>query len=222
MGGAKRASGNRRREFGCRDAASLGAGKQKQRQRANGEARRVRDFKDKKRVKRYAVGKRASRGDYMDLRCPQCKSTDLTKLSLAYQEGISHVNARTRLRGVVVGSDGPDLVVGSGTTKGLQQTGISRAAAPPTRWSYKRFVGWSVLIFLAAGWIVFYTNTVTTNSESVLSVPLTLYAVVALGMFAAVFTCFWKHNAGYRLKLDRWNRSFLCNRCGKISEQANS
>jgi len=158
----------------------------------------------------------------MDFRCPQCDSTDVKKLSLAYQEGISHVNAHTRLRGVVVGSDGPDLVVGSGTTKGIQQTAISKAAAPPTRWSYKRLVGWSVLAFLAAGWIVFYTNTVTTNSESVLSVPLTLYIVVAFGIFAVIVTCFWKHNAGYAMKVAKWNRSFLCNRCGNISEQVNS
>ena len=155
----------------------------------------------------------------MELRCPQCNSTDLKKLSLAYEEGISHINAHTRLRGVVVGSDGPDLVVGSGTTKGIQQTAISKAAAPPTRWSYKRLVGWSVLLFLAVGWIVFYTNTVATNSESVLSVPLTLYMVVALGIFAGLVTYFWKHNAGYRLKLAKWNRLFLCNRCGTISEQ---
>jgi len=158
----------------------------------------------------------------MNLRCPQCNSTDLKKLSLAYEEGISHMNAHTRLRGVVVGSDGPDLVVGSGTTKGIQQTAISKAAAPPTRWSYKRLVGWSVLLFLAVGWIVFYTNTVATNSESVLSFPLTLYMVVALGIFAVILTYFWKHNASYRLKFVRWNRSFLCNRCGNISEQTNS
>lgn len=155
----------------------------------------------------------------MELRCPQCNSTDLKKLSLAYQEGISRVKARTRPRGVVVGSDGPDLIVGSGTTQGIQQSAISEAAAPPTKWSYKRLVGWSVLVFLAVGWIVFYTNTVTTNSESVVSVPLTLYIVVALSIFAIIVTCFWKHNADYRLKCSTWNRSFVCNRCGAVSEQ---
>jgi hypothetical protein len=34
----------------------------------------------------------------MDLRCPQCNSGDLKKVSLVYQEGISHVNAGTQLR----------------------------------------------------------------------------------------------------------------------------
>ena len=64
----------------------------------------------------------AGRGGPMDLQCPNCKSTDLKKVSLAYQEGLQRVSTRTRLRGVVVGSDGPDVVVGRATTKGTQQT----------------------------------------------------------------------------------------------------
>lgn len=159
----------------------------------------------------------------MELRCPQCNSTDLKKLSLAYQEGISHVNARTRLRGVVVGSNGPDLVVGSGTTKGIQQTAISRMVAPPRKWSYKRLVGWSVLGFLAAGWIVFYANTVVTNSQTVSSVPLTVYTVLAVCAFAGAFAGFWRHNHSiYPREFARWERSYVCGRCGTVSEQSAS
>ena len=69
----------------------------------------------------------AGRGGPMELQCPNCKSTDLKKVSLAYQEGLQRVSTRTRLRGVVVGSDGPDVVVGRATTKGIQQTEISKA-----------------------------------------------------------------------------------------------
>jgi hypothetical protein len=159
----------------------------------------------------------------MDLRCPQCNSRDLKKLVLAYQEGISHVNAHTRLRGVVVGSDGPDLVVGSGTTKGIQQTAISRMVAPPTKWSYKRLVSWSVLAFLAAGWIVFYANTVVTNSQTVSSVPLTVYTVLAVCAFAGAFAGFWRHNhSTYPREFARWECSYLCGRCGTVSEQSAS
>jgi len=156
----------------------------------------------------------------MELRCPQCNSTDLKKLSLAYQEGISHVNARTRLRGVVVGSDGPDLAVGGGTTKGIQQTAASKGVAPPTKWSYIKLTGWSVLMFLTIGWIVFYTNTVTTNSQSIASVPLAVYTTLAVCTFVAIFAGFWRHNHGtYTRKYAEWNRSFVCNRCGTISAQ---
>ncbi|MGI0133632.1 MAG: hypothetical protein ACREBW_01570 [Candidatus Micrarchaeaceae archaeon] len=156
----------------------------------------------------------------MDLRCPKCNSTDLQKLSLAYEEGISHINARTRLRGVVVGSDGPDLVVGSGTTKGIQQTAISKAAAPPTRWSYKRLVGWSALVFLSVGWIVFYVNTITTNALSVSSVPLTIYAVLSAAIFVVLCLSYWSHNhTTYPRRYAKWDRSFICLRCAAVSEQ---
>ena len=71
------------------------------------------------------------------------------------------MSTRTRVRGVVVGSDGPDVVVGRATTKGTQQTEISKALTPPKKWSYLKLFGWSVLVFLSVGWIVFYVNTIT-------------------------------------------------------------
>jgi hypothetical protein len=46
----------------------------------------------------------------MDLRCPKCNSTDLKKVSLAYEEGLYQTEGRTRLRAVAVGGGGPDLV----------------------------------------------------------------------------------------------------------------
>ena len=135
----------------------------------------------------------AGRGGPMELQCPNCKSTDLKKVSLAYQEGLQHVSTRTRLRGVVVGSDGPDVVVGRATTKGIQQTEISKALTPPKKWSYLKLFGWSVLVFLSVGWIVFYVNTVTKNSSCVFSVPLGSTAFSAW-FFVVVFFFFWKHN----------------------------
>lgn len=157
----------------------------------------------------------------MDLHCPNCNSTDLKKVSLAYQEGLQRVSTRTRVRGVVVGSDGPDLVVGRATTKGTQQTDVSKALTPPKKWSYRKFLGWSLFVFLSVGWIVFYVNTVMRNSSSVSSVPLTIYAVVCGGIFLALFLVYWKHNhSTYPRQYAEWNRSFICARCGAISEHA--
>ena len=157
-------------------------------------------------------------GDAMDLRCPNCNGTNLKKLSLAYQEGTSRLNARTRLRGVVVGSDGPDLVVGRGTTKGIQQTAISGAAAPPTKWSYLKLFGWSVLVFLSLGWIVFYVNTITKNSSTVSSMPLAIYSVLSACVFILLLALFWRHNSSYQTQYGRWNRAFICERCGTVSQ----
>lgn len=155
----------------------------------------------------------------MDLGCPKCNSTDLKKLSLAYQEGISQVSARTRLRGVVVGSEGPNLVVGSGTTKGIQQTATSKAVAPPTKWSYVKLAGWSVLLFLALGWVVFYVNAITKNSSTVSLMPLTIYTVLSVGVFILLLVLVWRHNhSTYETQYALWSRSFICKRCGAISQ----
>ena len=162
----------------------------------------------------------AARGDKMDLHCPNCNSTDLKKVSLAYQEGLSRLNARTRIRGVVVGGDGPDLVVGRATTKGTQQTEISKVLTPPKKWSYGKFLGWSLVLFLSVGWIVFYVNTITRNSSSVSSVPLTIYIVLSGAVFVAFFFLHWKHNhSSYPQRYAKWDRSFICERCGAISQQ---
>ena len=162
----------------------------------------------------------AGRSGPMDLQCPNCRSTDLKKVSLAYQERLQHVSTRTQLRGVVVGSDGPDVVVGRATTKGTQQTEISKTLTPPKKWSYLKLFGWSVLVFLSVGWIVFYVYTVDTNSSSVLSLPLAIYGILGIGIFAGVCILFWKHNhTTYPRQFAQWEQSFICQRCGTVSTQ---
>ena len=155
----------------------------------------------------------------MDLHCPNCNSTDLKKVSLAHQEGLSRLNARTRIRGVVVGSDGPDLVVGRATTKGTQQTDISKALTPPKKWSHRKLFGWSILVFLSVGWIVFYVNTITKNSSTVSSMPLTIYTVLSVGVFILLLVLFWRHShSTYETQYAQWNRAFICGRCGTVSQ----
>src|SRR6266481_3566563 len=105
----------------------------------------------------------------MDLRCAKCNSTDLKKVSLAYEEGLLKSESRTRLRAVVVGGGGPDMVVGRATTHGTQQSALSKKLTPPVKWSYLKVIGWSVLVFVCVGWLVFYVNTITTNAITVSS-----------------------------------------------------
>jgi hypothetical protein len=161
----------------------------------------------------------AGRGGPMDLQCPNCKSTDLKKVSLAYQEGLQHVSTRTRMHGIVVGSDGPDVVVGRAITKGTHQTEISKALTPPKKWSYLKLVGWSVLVFLSVGWIVFYVKTITNKLSSGSSPPLTIFAVLSAGLFVVLFFFYWNYNhSTYSRQYAQWSRSFLCQRCGNIVE----
>ena len=156
----------------------------------------------------------------MDLRCPKCNSTDLKKVSLAYEEGLFRSEGRTRLRAVAVGSGGPDLLVGRATTRGTGQSALSKKLAPPVKWSYLKVVGWSVLVFLVAGWLVFYVNTVTTNATTVSSGPMTLLALISGSMFVLLLFFVWRHNhSTYKQRYAQWDRSFLCERCGAISQR---
>src|SRR5260370_39745555 len=147
----------------------------------------------------------------MDLRCPRCNSTDLKKVSLAYQEGLYQTEGRTRLRAVAVADGGPDLVVGRATTRGSQQSAFSKQLSPPVKWSYLKVIGWSVLVFVCVGWLVFYVNTVTTNSTTVSSAPLALFALISSAIFALLLFLVWRHNhSTYARKYVSWHRSFSC------------
>jgi hypothetical protein len=156
----------------------------------------------------------------MDLRCPKCNSTDLKKVSLAHEEGLYQTEGRTRLRAVAVGGGGPDLVVGRATTRGSQQSSFSKQLSPPVKWSYLKVIGWSVLVFVCVGWLVFYVNAITANATTVLSAPLTFFALISSAIFALLLFLAWRHNHSiYQTQYVRWDKSFICERCGTVSQQ---
>jgi hypothetical protein len=153
----------------------------------------------------------------MDLRCPNCESADLKKLSLAYQEGRFQVDSRTRLRGVVVGEGGPNVVVGRATTRGIQQTELSKHLSPPAKWSYMKLVLWSAFVSLAA--LIVYVRSVMSSSFPGSSLPVKLYAFLAPVTFVLLVALYWRHNhSTYQAQYAQWNRSFICQRCGTVSQ----
>jgi hypothetical protein len=153
----------------------------------------------------------------MDLRCPSCNGADLKKLSLAYQEGLFQVDTRTRLRGVVVGEGGPNVVVGRAATRGIQQTELSKRLSPPAKWSYKKLVLWSAIVTFVA--LVVYVRSVMSGPAPVSSLPVTLYAVLAPAAFISIVAVFWKHNhSTYQRQYAQWSQSFICERCGTVSQ----
>jgi hypothetical protein len=172
---------------------------------------------DQKGLKPHRSG--AARGAKMDLRCPKCNSTDLKKVSLAYQEGLYRADARTRLSATLVGGNGADLLLGRATTKASHQSALSKQLRPPAKWSYLKVGSWSALVFLCIGWLVFYVNTVTTNATSVSSAPLTLFALLFVAAFVLSFFLVWRHNhSTYQRRFAEWDRSFFCQRCGTVSQ----
>src|SRR5438105_3371809 len=142
----------------------------------------------------------------MDLRCPKCNSTDVKKVSLAYDEGIYKTEARTRLTAAVVGGSGPDLIVGRSITRASNQSALSKQLSPPVKWSYVKVVFRSVLVFLSVGWIVFYVNTVATKSSNVWSLPLTFFTLVSATGFALLLFLVWMYNHfTYQKQFGEWD-----------------
>ena len=115
-------------------------------------------------------------GSSASFRCPNCNSTNL-RVSIAYQQGLFHIATRTRLRAALVGGRGPDFLVGSATTRGVQQSALAKRLRPPVKWSYGKLTFWWTPVFLSIGWIVFYINTITGNSGAALSPPLAFFCL---------------------------------------------
>jgi hypothetical protein len=153
-------------------------------------------------------------------RTENCNSTDLKKASLAYQEGLFCTVAHTRFHAVVVGGQGPDFVIGKATTRGFHQPVLSKRLSPPVKWSYRKLILWWALLFLSIGWIVFCVNTGTKNSSAVLSPPLTLFTSLSAATFLLLLVLFRRHSqSAYKRRYSQWARSFLCQRCGTVTEQ---
>src|SRR6266403_2546606 len=114
-----------------------------------------------------------ARGEKMDLRCPNCESTNLKKVSLAYQEGVYHIDTRTGIRGLLFAGGGPGILVGRTSTRGSQQSALSKRLSPPSKWSYMKLILWSGVVALIA--FVIYIQHVMSSPVPASSLPVNLY-----------------------------------------------
>ena len=157
--------------------------------------------------------------DKMDLSCPECNSNNLKKVSLAYQEGTYHIDARSRMRGLLFAGGGPGIVVGRTATRGSQQSALSKRLCPPSKWAYLKLVVCSGVVTLIA--LVVYVQHVMSSPVPASSLPVKLYVMFAPVVLLLLVGIVWRHNhSTYEQKYARWNESFMCERCGTVSQQA--
>src|SRR5713226_8111405 len=155
----------------------------------------------------------------MDLRCPKCNSSNLKKVSLVHQEGTYHIAARSKMRGLLFAGGGPGILVGRTSTRGSQQSALSKRLSPPTKWSYVKLVGWSGVVTLIA--LVIYVQHVMSSPVPASSLPVKLYVIFAPIVLLLFIGTVWRHNHSiYQRKYAQWNESFICERCGTVSQQA--
>ena len=152
----------------------------------------------------------------MDLRCPDCNGADLKRVSLAYQENARHVDIRTRLRAFLFGNEGPSLIVGKAVTQGVHWTHLSKVLSPPRKWSYARLIlGFLVATFAALfAYVIFVASSPPPGS----TLPLKMYVFLAPVVFLVLAFAVWRHNhLTFPREYARWDRSFICQRCGTVS-----
>jgi hypothetical protein len=155
------------------------------------------------------------RGKQMDLRCPNCNSSELKRVPLAYEEGRSRLAARIRLRGMVFGDDA-NVIVGRAVTSGMSETELAKTLRPPKKWSYGRVLLGAVLVALAS--LIFYVHVVMESTSKTSSMPIVLLGIIELGLFFVLLFLTWRQNyLIYPRQYERWNRSFVCQRCGAVN-----
>ena len=76
---------------------------------------------------------------------------------------------------------------------------------------------WSAFFSLVA--LVIYVRCVMSSPSPASSLPVKLYAVLAPVAFLLIVALFWRHNhSTYQSQYSQWNRSFICERCGAVSQ----
>ncbi len=159
---------------------------------------------------------RPPRGKQMDLRCPNCHTSDLKKVSLAYQEGLSRVRTKSRLRALLFGEDGPNVMVGTAVTRGTQQTELSKSLRPPNKWSYGKVLLWAGIVSVLS--LIFYTHRVMSSASMASGLPVVMFGVIGAVVLLASVAVIWRHNLlVYPWQYAEWDRSFVCQRCGAVS-----
>ena len=150
--------------------------------------------------------------------CPNCGSLTIQSLDLVYQSGLSHTTSTAESSGIGLGAGG--IAVGGVLTdsKGIQQTELSRRAAPPPN----VIATHPALLVGCVGLIVSFVvgGTVGSTLEAgKWSLLITVAGVVLL-------LAFHRRKDGprelaYRSSLAKWKRSAMCLRCGHMFEASN-
>jgi len=150
------------------------------------------------------------------MECSVCHSTNLVKVSLAYEQGLSDYQGQSHSRGLFAGTGGLGLWGGRTTSAGTAQTRLSARLSPPTKWSY-----WTMLkVWFAGLMVVWFMGLALTPANADKAKEFTREFAWAVDAYVAALVFFgwlvWRYNRRvFPVKRRSWNRSFLCRRCGK-------
>ena len=150
------------------------------------------------------------------MECSVCHSTNLVKVSLAYEQGLSDYHGQSRSRGLSIATAGVGWWGGRTTSTGTSQTRLSARLSPPTKWSY-----WMTLKVWFAGLIVLsLVGGALTPANAHKAKEFIREFSWALDAYVGALVVFgwlvWRYNHRvFPAQHRRWDRSFLCRCCGK-------
>lgn len=161
----------------------------------------------------FVSGCKGARSQSMKRQCTNCGSTAMRKVSLAYEQGVSHTTAKTRLRGFWLG----DFMLGQAVTHATHESQLSVRLRRPAKSSYGKVIRWSALLSVVP--LIAYVHSVMAHSTPASSLGPILYLVLLSAVLMCCLFLVWRRNTFlHPRELERWNRSFLCQRCGEVSE----
>lgn len=138
------------------------------------------------------------------MNCPSCGSQETQRLQVLYESGVTQVHAFQHVYGV---TNAPLVYA---RTDAVERTLLAQRLAPPMRRSAAP-AGW----LLVAGGVVLYDAFRTVHFGSVERFEVIVgCAAIALGF--ALAQVIGRANARIRDDLDKWSRSWHCNRCGAL------
>jgi multisubunit Na+/H+ antiporter MnhC subunit len=137
--------------------------------------------------------------------CPACSSDEWKLASLVHKEGVSHVSTTTSGIGIAASTSGVGLAGGRGKTAGVQQSQLSKEAAPPPG-----LVLTAILIWLSAFAIIFAILALT-NDKLLHFTWLFIVGVVAA---VGAFRVYPGEKAKVEAAMAKWQVTRMCLRCG--------
>ena len=152
------------------------------------------------------------------MECLVCQSTNLVKVSLAYEQGLSEYKGQSRSRGMSLGNAGLGLWGGRTKSTGTFQTRLSARLSPPTKWSY-----WTIVKVWFAGLIVaWFVGIALAPANAYKAKEFTREFAWAMDAYVAALVFFgwlvWRYNRRvFPVRRRIWDGSFLCRRCGEIA-----
>lgn len=141
-----------------------------------------------------------------NLACIKCGATEVRRLSLIYQEGLSTISTQSQTMGSSFGSGGAAFGSASTATTGHQQTALSKKASPPTK---KHTILWAMSAGLFG--VLTIGNIVSGPGFGTLIILGITAASVRFAMQAKLYNA-----TAFPELHQRWERSFMCNRCGEV------